>query len=49
MITYKLYIHGTLYLATESSDEAFRVFRRFTGRGHDVKMAFVRSTTRVAA
>jgi hypothetical protein len=49
MITYNLYIHRTLYLSTASSDEAFRVFRRFTGKGHDVKMSFTRSAVRIAA
>ena len=49
MILYKLYIHSTLYLVTESSEEAFRVFRRFTNKGHDVKMSFDRRSKRIAA
>jgi hypothetical protein len=49
MITYMLYIHKTLYLSTTDCSKAFKVFRRFTGRGHDVKMTFVRMADNVAA
>ncbi len=49
MIRYELYMYNILYLATTSSDKAFTVFRRFTGKGHDMKMKFVRVDKRSAA
>ena len=41
MIRYELYINRTLYLATESSDQAFKAFRLWTSKGNNVKMKFI--------
>ncbi len=49
MIRYELYVHKTLYLSTMDNDEAFRVFRRFTGKGYQVKMKFVRTQLQAVA
>jgi len=49
MIRYELYINKTLYMATESSDQAFRAFRLWTGKGNNVKMKFVRPSQAIAA
>jgi hypothetical protein len=48
MIRYELYINKTLYMATESPDQAFAAFRRWTGQGNDVKMKFVRLSQAIA-
>ena len=42
MIRYELYVNKILYMATESTDQAFEAFRRWSGRGNNVKMKFVR-------
>ena len=41
-IRYELRRNGILFHATTSCDEAFRLFRQWTGRGIDVGLKFVR-------
>ena len=41
MIRYELRRNGILFHATTSVDEAFRMFRKWTGRGLDVGLKFV--------
>ena len=41
-IRYELRRNGILFHATHSCEEAFRLFRKWTGLGHDVGMKFVR-------
>ena len=41
-IRYELRRNGILYHATWSANEAFRLFRQWTGKGIDVGIKFVR-------
>ena len=41
-IRYELRRNGILFHATHSCEEAFRLFRKWTGRGIDVNMKFAR-------
>jgi hypothetical protein len=42
MIRYELRRNGILFHATHSADEAFRLFRKWMGRGTTTEMSFVR-------
>jgi hypothetical protein len=41
MIRFDLYIGKLLYLSTFSSDEAFKMYRRWCRKGKEVQMKFV--------
>ena len=42
MIRYELRRNGILFHTTASAEEAFRLFRKWMGRGTYTEMAFVR-------
>jgi len=41
-MTYELWVGRTLYLSTRSSKQAFSMYRKFRGKGNNVRLEFVR-------
>ena len=47
-MAYELWIGRTLYFSTHSIGDAFRMFRKFSGKGNNVHMKFVTVKRRAA-